>query len=508
MIANLTRLDSFLLFAAIAIGIAVRFYGLGTQSLWIDEIYSTRFALAPRLDGALFAEMLREPHPPLWTTFLQVWSNRIGVSEILLRLPAAVASALAIPAMYFLGRRLIGPESAGVATIIMAMSSFLIVYAQDARPYGFLTLFSTLATLTWLHLVEDIREGTLSIRRTALFILLNFLLSYTHYFGFLLVGLLTAYLFGLALSKRRLIGYTLWVGLASAVPFLLWFVPSIAHVSRLLGGAAGENWMKEFTVWDVASLGRALFAQPSLLILLLLPFLRFGREGTRASEVWWQIRREPHAIPLAYAVAAPLGVATLVSLHSPVMKNNSMIIIFPAAYALIAIALCAAPAIRFLGPIRIVFLIYSCSLLTFLAAGYPAHKVPYYAPFKEQFRDATLHVVQSARSGDVIGSIGHRWSDVAYFEWFRIYLEVLGLTARVQAEVRSFPNIPSEQPPQARALLSTLQPGGSLFIIGGHGNFLSPEARTILSDATACHRARNLINAQVHEFHMDRARCR
>lgn len=466
---NVTRCDSLLLLAAIGIGVGFRFYGLDTQSLWIDEIYSTRFALAPRLDAALFAEMLREPHPPLWTTFLQIWGNRVGVSEIALRVPPAVASALAIPAMYFLGRRVVGPERAAVATIIIAMSSFLVVYAQDARPYGFLTLFATLATLLWLEMLDDVRQRALSGAKTVLFIVLNVVLSYVHYFGFLLVGLLTAYLFGLALAKRRLVGITAGIGLASTIPFLLWFVPSIPHVSRLLGGIAGDNWMKETTGWDVPSLGRALFAQPSILILLLLPFVRLGMNGACAAEFWRHVRQERHFVPLVYAITAPL--------------------------------------IRYLGSIRIVLLIYSVSLLTFVVAGYPVHKVPYYAPFREQFREATLHVVRLSRHGDIVGSIGHRWNDVAYFEWFRIYLDVLDRSQRLRAAVQTFPFEPSKQPAAAHTLFSMLSPGGSLFVIGGHGNFLAPEGYRILRDVSACHRVVSLINARVYEFHTDRTRC-
>lgn len=69
-----------------------------------------------------------------------------GTSELVTRLPSALAMALAATVTAAIGRRIVSPRAglfAGLALIALPQVS---LYAQDARPYAFMTAFATLAS--------------------------------------------------------------------------------------------------------------------------------------------------------------------------------------------------------------------------------------------------------------------------------------------------------------------------------------------------------------------------
>ena len=77
--------------AILAIGLAFRLPGLGTRSLWIDELFSEWFA------ARSLAELWRdvptyETHPPSYYTLLKLWAMLFGNSELGLRSLSLVAS--------------------------------------------------------------------------------------------------------------------------------------------------------------------------------------------------------------------------------------------------------------------------------------------------------------------------------------------------------------------------------------------------------------------------------
>lgn len=137
------------------IGLALRLYELGT-CLWIDEMFT-------------LVDFLRKPLPQIVTMFpsqnqhmLYSVLGRIcvvlgGESAATARLPAALFGAASIPALYFLGRRMIGSREALLACAVMTFSYHHVWFSQSARGYSGLLFFTILAAWLWL---EAVRHGT------------------------------------------------------------------------------------------------------------------------------------------------------------------------------------------------------------------------------------------------------------------------------------------------------------------------------------------------------------
>ena len=129
-------------FALIAAAI-LRFYQLGTQSLWIDEIFTWQTA-SPHAP-LTWLDLVSNLHGPLVSAFAHFWMRAFGESEFILRLPMALASIAIVPAVAGLARRALGPAAFLPAAWLAALSPFLTWYGQEFRGYIFAMLFAALA---------------------------------------------------------------------------------------------------------------------------------------------------------------------------------------------------------------------------------------------------------------------------------------------------------------------------------------------------------------------------
>src|SRR2546423_8067693 len=85
----------------------------------------------------------------------------LGHGEAWLRALAAVAGALAIPAIYFLGRELWGRGAGLMAALLLALNAYHIRYSQEARSYS---LAALLVILSSYFLVRLLRQPSPGIR--------------------------------------------------------------------------------------------------------------------------------------------------------------------------------------------------------------------------------------------------------------------------------------------------------------------------------------------------------
>lgn len=123
----------------IALGVVLRFWGLGAHYLTYDEAFTALTARGSL--SALIAATAGDVHPPL--SYLVSWAvvHLFGLSPLTLRLPSAILGSLALPMALGLARRL-KLSNAGelVGLALFAVSPFLVHYSQDARMYPLLHL--------------------------------------------------------------------------------------------------------------------------------------------------------------------------------------------------------------------------------------------------------------------------------------------------------------------------------------------------------------------------------
>jgi mannosyltransferase len=209
-------------------GAGLRLAGLGVQELRGDEAFSFLYARQPFAE--IVPSLLRDadPHPPLHYLLLAIWMRLAGDGELALRLPSALAGTLLLPALFQVGRRLLGREGALITLLLAALSPALIWLSQDVRSqYMLVLLLATGATWLLLHAVRRPRwYGWL------LYALLAALAMYIHYYA--LFALLAHGLYLLA-GRRRLLEPWLLSGLLALLLFSPWLrAASPGWLSQLL----------------------------------------------------------------------------------------------------------------------------------------------------------------------------------------------------------------------------------------------------------------------------------
>lgn len=198
------------LFAAAAVAyVAMRLWNLTAYSLWGDEIFSLRAARMPvrLMFDAVIADAV---HPPLFYVLLKAWVSVGGDALWWLKLFPVLTSVLALVPFALLCRELkLRYSESSLALALLAVNPYLVLYAQELRMYSMLFALTLVSLWAYVRFVEADR---LSYARLAVLFGANVLLVYTHYFGWLIVGLEVA-----AAVVRRPRWTPAVVGMAAAV---------------------------------------------------------------------------------------------------------------------------------------------------------------------------------------------------------------------------------------------------------------------------------------------------
>ncbi|MCY7381997.1 MAG: glycosyltransferase family 39 protein [Microcoleus sp. CAN_BIN18] len=205
-----------LLAIGILLGIGFRFFELDRKLYWHDEAYTSiraagftrqeiddelfqnRIVPAPELQkyqqikpGTTEADTIRSlaledpQHPPLYFLMARWWMQQFGSSLTASRSLPAIFSLLSLPLMYALAQELFASNLAALlATALLALSPFDILFAQTARQYSLLTVL--VIGSSWL-LLRAIRLG--DWQNWVSYSLVSALGFYTHpFFGLTLIG--------------------------------------------------------------------------------------------------------------------------------------------------------------------------------------------------------------------------------------------------------------------------------------------------------------------------------
>lgn len=148
------RLELLALVAIILLALALRAYHLGTKSLWLDELNLLRSSDG---HGFLFHQFGYSilDHPPAYMFILRIVMLTLGREEWMVRLPALIASVASIPAIWALGRKLIGPAVGLMAALLLAVNPMAVAYGQEAHSYGLYCLLSILLLWTLVRAAQD-----------------------------------------------------------------------------------------------------------------------------------------------------------------------------------------------------------------------------------------------------------------------------------------------------------------------------------------------------------------
>src|SRR5438132_4559219 len=192
--------------------LAVRLFDLSARSLWLDEVRTSYFATVGTPGDVIARAQELINQMPLY--YLAVWLlHPLGTDELVLRLPAALAGALAVGAEFLLARRLFGLRVAVVASVLSAVAPYAVWFSQEARAYSFFMLFTTLQMYFAYRCVKEGRA--IDWLGLGLFTTFNL---YTHYFAWAATAAAALYLGGfLVRDIVRVIGGRLSAGIALGI---------------------------------------------------------------------------------------------------------------------------------------------------------------------------------------------------------------------------------------------------------------------------------------------------
>jgi len=269
-----------LLAIAILLGIGFRFFELDRKLYWHDEAYTSlraagftrqeiddelfqnRIFPAPQLQkyqqikpGSSAADTIHSlaledaQHPPLYFLMARLWMQEFGSSITASRTLPALLSLLSLPLMYALAQELFASNLTSLlASAILALSPFDILFAQTARQYSLLT--AIVIGSSWLLLRAVRLQSWSNWVLYALSIALGF---YTHpFFSFTLIGHgIFVVFYCLFVTPKKLRGHVInsqfFLALTAA---LILYIPWIYVLgSNLQRASATTDWTRVSPGW-------------------------------------------------------------------------------------------------------------------------------------------------------------------------------------------------------------------------------------------------------------------
>lgn len=401
--------DRLVLAALVAVGAVLRFYGLGAEDVWVDELITIEFVRAYGPLELVTVIPAQQPHLPAYYVLLDLWRGLIGTSPAAMRALSALFGLAAVPLIYLVGRRLFDARVGLLAAALLAISRFQLYYSQELRMYSMLVALALCSYYCFLRL--DVRAAQ------AGYLLSTLLAILAHPFGLLVVAGQVAYLVALRgreIDRRQaaLVG-AMVVALVPVAALLYSMAPDRALPYVDAPGPMDVLMvLLVYFTGDWGSLSRLLV--PPLIVAVALalragwPGSSFaavpgfvtdkGRDGTAADERdrgagdgWSDDARA--TLLVATWLAVPLAALLVVSyLAVPVFWARYTIVAAPAAYLLVGrgIAVVERRHLR-------------VALAAVLIVGMVPPVVEYHTtPTKEQWSAVTDAVEARGEPGDLV----------------------------------------------------------------------------------------------------------
>lgn len=228
---TIDRRDRVLLFSLLLLGLLLKLSWLGTNALAHDEPFTVYWALRP---WAEFRAMLgSENNPPLYFILMRGWAAVVPLEPAWLRIPSAVFSALVVLPLFLLGKRMQGTVAAVVAVLLFTLNDHHYGLAHEVRAYSLFTLLTVCSVLQLHRFLNG--EGRAWFWLTVF----NVLLVYTHFLGWLVVGLQLLLILPFASFRPKL---KAWAGMFALL--LLAYLPYASiFLQRAESSIAKGTWL-------------------------------------------------------------------------------------------------------------------------------------------------------------------------------------------------------------------------------------------------------------------------
>ncbi len=397
------------------LGLVLRFYNLGTESFWLDEVATTIEAQQS------ISELLtigRLDQPPAYYLPMHFWVQIFGISEVSLRTFSALAGVGSIILIYLIGKDLFGNEVGLLSAFFMAVSEFQIGISQEARNYS---LFEFAVLLSFLFFIKFVQS-----RRMLHLVLYGissiFMVNSNAYGVFILAGQNLFFVLQFIASKKLILS---WIICQACVMLAI-----IPYLAPLLLGDQGVEGAINLNVTGVAppllsDILRTLYrfmlpprryfgidmqwsesliaiyaiAVTLLVVGILITVIRQGKNNwiSAAKEVPGSLLQVPDMKSKLFIVGCwllcPLILPFIISqITAPIYSHKYVIGAAPALFLLLALGLFS---IRKIVPLAV-------SLGVFMVLAIPGLAYYYVSDTKEQWRDAAAFVEENSSGSEVV----------------------------------------------------------------------------------------------------------
>ena len=139
--------------SVIAMGVALRMFGLGFRDFWFDESCTFQYVHS-LLAGPSWSDLLRESTNLPYYILLRGWVGLFGESEAAMRSLSAVAASAALLPLAWTAWMLAGRRAALICLALSAFHPLHVYYAHEARVYALWSLEMSLVLATLVAAVR------------------------------------------------------------------------------------------------------------------------------------------------------------------------------------------------------------------------------------------------------------------------------------------------------------------------------------------------------------------
>jgi len=325
-----------ILIICILLGAFIRLYALDRQSFWFDELYSVMSASEQTFKGLFNNWIIHDVHPPLYQVLLFYWAKVFGSSEFAIRALSAIAGILAVIFMYVFSKDLFDENVRINSTIILCFSSSAMYFSQEARSYSILLMFSVVSTIIWLKLLKNIDNSDINKSDFIIYAISAILVSYTHYFGFILILYQLVYLIICSFVSKKSIKKNILLSSIILISVSIWV--GFHFLTELQSKLSGNYWIEKPTLmFFVMYFGFVLNPLTlSIPLLIIVPAIVKYKDFFANLKESAKFSLNSPFYALIYLAFFPLISLFIVSMQTPILINKFLIILFPAYYLLIA----------------------------------------------------------------------------------------------------------------------------------------------------------------------------
>jgi len=388
-----------LLSIILIISIFLRFYDLGTESIWLDEAASIK-------ESSLTLQGIADHtnQPPLYFLLLRVWISLFGTSEIALRSLSAIFGIFAVLIIYLVGKSLFNDRVGLIGAFLSSFAFFPIHYSQDARAYSLLLLLSLLSYWFFIKLIKK----DYYLNYLAYFIS-SILLAYTHFYGLFIIA--SQFIFFLVFFKKyKAQGWKYLTTILALIIALIPFVLLLKHKITVIAGTGFWIPKPDFsTLLDTlvifSSFGSTRYVVFIIFILLAISGIfiikQSGRKLARG-----QLKKHKDKLEQQTQLGSSETIAMLILwLFTPILipfiESQFMTPIYQSKYAVGAFPAFSILVANGLSRIKWRWGFYSILILIVILSSIGLQTY-YKYPVKEQWREVAQLIDSNSKSDDII----------------------------------------------------------------------------------------------------------